>query len=38
MDQTFQIFDEKVEKLAKLSRPKIAFGLSKPDEKILESL
>jgi predicted methyltransferase MtxX (methanogen marker protein 4) len=38
MDQVFQIFDEKVEELARLSRPKIAFGLNSPDEKVLESL
>jgi len=37
-NETFQIFDKKAEKLIKLGRPKIAFGLSKANKEILESL
>ncbi len=33
-----QIFNQKVEELAKLDKPKIAFGLKEPNEEILESL
>jgi len=38
MKQEFQIFNQKVEQLAKLGKPKIAFGLKEPDKEILESL
>lgn len=37
-EEKFQTFNQKVEELAKLNKPKIAFGLKEPDEQILDSL
>ncbi|MEK7543048.1 MAG: hypothetical protein AAB503_01970 [Patescibacteria group bacterium] len=34
----FQVFNQKVEELLKLGKPKIAFGLQSPDEEVLKSL
>lgn len=36
--QEFQAFNQKVEELVKLGKPKIAFGLKEPNKEILESL
>ena len=38
METEFQAFNQKVEELVKLGRPKIAFGLKEPDQDILKSL
>jgi len=38
MKQELQVFNQKVEELVKLGKPKIAFGLKEPNEEILESL
>jgi predicted methyltransferase MtxX (methanogen marker protein 4) len=38
MKQGFQVFNQKVEELVKLGKPKIAFGLKEPNEEILEGL
>ncbi len=38
MEKEFQSFNQKVEELVKLGRPKVAFGLKEPNEDILASL
>ncbi len=38
MEKEFQQFNQKVEELVKLGKPRIAFGLKEPDEDILQSL
>ncbi len=38
MKKEFQVFNQKVEELVKLGKPKIAFGLKEPNEEILKSL
>lgn len=36
--EEFRVFNQKVDELVKLNKPRIAFGLKEPDKEILESL